>query len=120
MPEMNGIELLEKFLKLTSQRQQTVVTNMANVDTPKFRTRDIDFRSELTRAVNNQETPASVPMLRQVSGLIARPDGNNVNLDREGTLLAETQMQFQIGVQLIRGEFRRLMTAINGGGGSSQ
>jgi len=117
---MNGIELLEKFLNLTSQRQQGVVTNMANVDTPGFRTRDMDFRTELTRAVSNQETPGTGPMLREVSGLIARPDGNNVNLDREGMLLAETQMQFQIGVQLIRSEFRRLMSAINGGGGSSQ
>jgi flagellar basal-body rod protein FlgB len=117
---MNGIDLLEKFLNLTSQRQQSVVTNMANVDTPGFRTRDIDFRTELMHAVNNEQTATTEPVMRQVSGLLARPDGNNVNLDREGLLLAETQMQFQIGVQLIRGEFRRLMSAINGGGGSSQ
>jgi flagellar basal-body rod protein FlgB len=116
---MTGIDLLEKFLNLTTQRQKGVVSNMANVDTPGFRTRDIDFRTELTRAVNNQEV-STEPMMRQVSGLIARPDGNNVSLDREGMLLAETQMQFQIGVQMIRSEFRRITTAINGGGGSSQ
>jgi flagellar basal-body rod protein FlgB len=112
---MNGIQLLEKFLNLTSQRQQTVVTNMANVDTPGFRTRDFDFRAELQRAASGQAMPGGEPTLRPVSGLLERPDGNNVNLDRESLLLAEAQMQFKIGVSLIRSEFHRLLTAINEG-----
>jgi flagellar basal-body rod protein FlgB len=116
---MNEIGMLEKYLNLTSQRQQLVGTNMANVDTPGFRTRDIDFRTALTHAVNNNGMANQAPMMREVSGLLARPDGNNVSLDREGLLLAEMQMQFQIGVQLIRDEFHRLLTAINGGGGTS-
>ena len=116
---MNAIGMLEKYLNLATQRQKVVVTDMANVDTPGFRTRDFDFRNELKRAVNNEEDVATAPVMREVSGLLARPDGNNVNLDREGLLLAETQEQFQIGVQLIRSEFHRLMTAINGGGGTS-
>jgi flagellar basal-body rod protein FlgC len=31
-----------------------------------------------------------------------RPDGNNVSLDREGLLMSETQLQYQIGIQLIK------------------
>jgi flagellar basal-body rod protein FlgB len=106
--------LLEKFLDVTSQRHKLVVGNMANVDTPGYQTKDIDFRNELQRAV--AEGPASLtPVVRSVQGLLQRPDGNNVSLDREGLLLAETQMQFGLGVQLLRHEFQNLVYAINEG-----
>ena len=113
---MSGIQLLERYLNLSSQRQQTTVANMANVDTPGYRTRDFDFRSELEHAANNQVSASRGPAMRPVMGLNARPDGNNVNLDREGLMLAEVQMQFRIGVQLIKSEFHRLLTAIKEGG----
>jgi flagellar basal-body rod protein FlgB len=44
-----------------------------------------------------------------------RPDGNNVNLDREGMLMSETQLQYQMGVQLIKRQFHSIMSAISGG-----
>jgi len=59
--------------------------------------------------------PPLVPAAHQVQGLVERPDGNNVNPDREALLLAETQLQFRVGVELVRAEFRRLSTAINEG-----
>ncbi|HXZ40855.1 MAG TPA: flagellar biosynthesis protein FlgB [Terriglobales bacterium] len=106
--------LLEKFLDVTSQRHKLVVGNMANVDTPGYQTKDIDFQGELQRAV--AAGPASfTPVVRSVQGLLQRPDGNNVSLDREGLLLAETQMQFGLGVQLLRHEFQNLLYAINEG-----
>jgi flagellar basal-body rod protein FlgB len=110
---MNAIDFLERYLSLTAQRHTTVVTNMANIDTPAYRTRDVDFRAELQRAANGTKSTLSVA--REVKGLIERPDGNNVNLDREGMALAETQMQYRTAVQLIRSEFHRLLTAINEG-----
>ena len=111
-PMMN---LLQKALDVTAQRHKIVVTNMANVDTPGYRTQDIDFRGELQRAVSNG--PANfMPIVRSVQGLLERPDGNNVSLDREGLLLAETQMQFGLGVQLLQHEFHNLLSAINEGG----
>jgi len=109
--------LLERFLDVTSQRHKLVVSNMANVDTPGYHTKDLDFRSELTRAVSAGEENV-LPIARSVPGLLERPDGNNVSLDREGLLLAETQMQFGIGVQLLQHEFHNLLSAINEGGKS--
>ena len=111
---MNAIDFLERYLSLTSQRHTTVVTNMANIDTPGYRTRDVDFRSELQRVTNGTQSTLQ-STAREVRGLIERPDGNNVNLDREGMALAETQMQYRTAVQLIRSEFHRLLTAINEG-----
>jgi len=108
------MNLLEKMLDVTAQRQQLVAANMANVDTPGYQTKDIDFRSELQRAATNG--PANfMPVVRSVHGLLERPDGNNVSMDREGLLLAETQMQFGLGVQLLRHEFQNLLSAINEG-----
>ncbi len=111
-PMMN---LLEKVLDVTSQRHTLVISNMANVDTPGYHTKDLDFRSELMRAASSSQTDV-MPVVRQVPGLLERPDGNNVSLDREGLLLAETQMQFGLGVQLLQHEFHNLMSAINEGG----
>jgi flagellar basal body rod protein FlgB len=51
-PIMN---LLEKVLDVTSQRHKLVVANMANVDTPGYHTKDLDFRSELRLAAGSDE-----------------------------------------------------------------
>jgi flagellar basal-body rod protein FlgB len=105
---------LERVLDVTAQRHQLVVTNMANVDTPGYRTKDLDFRSELERAGTPGEAN-NFALAHSVSGLVERPDGNDVNVDREGLLLAETQMQFGLGIQLMQREFHNLLSAINEG-----
>jgi flagellar basal-body rod protein FlgB len=56
-----------------------------------------------------------VPASAEVEGLPERPDGNNVNIDRESLLMGETQLQYQMGVQLIKSEFHRLLVAIKEG-----
>jgi flagellar basal-body rod protein FlgB len=117
-------EALGRFLDVDVARYQLVSRNMANIDTPGYRTRDLDFRAELRRATvaavaeeNGQLTTASYsPVARQVSGLMERPDGNNVSVEREGMLLAETQMKFNLGVQLLKQQFRLISLAINSGG----
>ena len=113
-PMMN---MMQKVLDVTVQRHKLVVANMANLDTPGYHTKDLDFRSELRRAAASDDDETTLPVARSVPGLLERPDGNNVSLDREGLLLAETQMQFGLGIQLLQHEFHNLLSAINGGGG---
>ena len=108
------MDTLEKFLNVTSERHKLVVSNMANIDTPGYRTKDIDFRGELQRAMSD-ENASLMPVARSVPGLMERPDGNNVSLDREGLLMAETQMQYGLGIELLRHEFSTLMSAIHEG-----
>ena len=115
---------LEDYLRLSGVREQMIAANMANVDTPGYRTQDLDFSGELQRAMlADAEGPDGAPVSArmrpaslEVNGLLERPDGNNVDLDREGALLAEVQLQHEIGVQLIKGRFHMLLAAINGGG----
>jgi flagellar basal-body rod protein FlgB len=106
---------LEKYLDLASFRQALVSSNLANLDTPGYRTVDVAFQSELTAAsTSNFERPTQ-PLVRRVNGLIERPDGNNVSLDREGLLLAQVQLQYKGATEFIRAEFRLLRGAINDG-----
>jgi flagellar basal-body rod protein FlgB len=111
------LRVLSGSLDVNAFRQTLLSSNIANVDTPGYRTRDIDFRRELVNAVagaGGGEGPA-VPVAHQLQGLIERPDGNNVSADREGLLLATTQLRFTLSAQLIRDEFHKILTAIREG-----
>ncbi len=105
--------LLERYLDLAAFRHQLVANNVANIDTPGFKAQDIDFETELKRVVAAGTRPEA--QVSKVDGLIERPDGNNVSLDRESMLMAQTQLQFRVGVQLLRSEYHRLLLAINEG-----
>ncbi len=111
------IQSLTHALDLTSLRQRIVSENIANIDTPGYQTRDIDFASEFKRALSEDETnPGSETVaVHTLRGLEERPDGNNVSIDRESLLMAQNQLQFQTGVALLRSEFSRLQLAISGG-----
>jgi flagellar basal-body rod protein FlgB len=108
------LQRMERFLDMASVRQSLVSSNIANVDTPGYRTRDIDFEKEMQRAFAAPDSPPE-PNVREIHGLIERPDGNNVSIDRETMLLAQTQLQFQTGIALLKSEFKRLTTAITEG-----
>jgi flagellar basal-body rod protein FlgB len=107
--------LLERYMDVTSMRQTLVTTNIANVDTPGYHTRDVDFRGELQRVMTGQDTSMTSPFVVPVRGLIARPDGNNVSVDRESILLAEVQLGFKAATAVLKSEFAEINTAIREG-----
>ncbi len=107
--------VLEHFLDVNAFRHELITSNLANIDTPGYKTRDINFAFELEKAQSGLQYASFTPAVRQVEGLMQRPDGNNVTLEREGLLLAETQLRFNAGVQLLRKEFARLLLAIREG-----
>jgi flagellar basal-body rod protein FlgB len=114
MPTPPNIDALTGYLQVITERQQMIVSNMANVDTPGYHTKDIDFQTAMRQVMDGSSAhlePASL----ELQGLPERPDGNNVNIDRESLLLSQTQLQFQLGIQLIKGEFGHLLTAIKEG-----
>jgi flagellar basal-body rod protein FlgB len=117
------IRALGRFLDVDVARYKLVAGNLANIDTPGYRARDIDFRSELRRAAASESGGLSLasyePVAHTVRGLMTRPDGNNVSLERESLLLAETQMKYNLGVQLVKDQFHSISLAINSGGGTS-
>jgi flagellar basal-body rod protein FlgB len=66
--------------------------------------------------MQSEETGRTEPLVREVTGLIARPDGNNVSVDREGLLLSQVQLQFDAASQLVKEQFKLLNIAIDKGG----
>ena len=113
-----AIESLTRFLDLSVFRSGLILSNMANVDTPNYKARDINFLEELEKASDGMELASLPPVAHRVPGLIERPDGNNVNLERESLLLADTQMRFNACVELLHDRFKMLASAIHEGSGS--
>jgi flagellar basal-body rod protein FlgB len=118
MMDTPEISALSRFLDVTVFRNGLITSNLANIDTPHYRTRDINFRQELDRAEGEFQYAEYTPVARQVRGLLERPDGNNVSLERETLQLAESQLHYNIGVQLLRDWFHTLSSAIHEGGTS--
>jgi flagellar basal-body rod protein FlgB len=110
-----NVPFLERYLDLTTYRQTLLAANVANIDTPGYQTRDVAFQGELAYASLAEYREPLRPFARAVQGLMVRPDGNNVSLDREGLLLAQTQLQYKTAIELIRAEFRTIHGAINDG-----
>lgn len=119
-------DALGRFLDVDMARYKLVAGNLANIDTPGYHTRDLDFRSELRRAAATEANSMGQPEAasfhavgRPVRGLLERPDGNNVSIDRESLLLSETQLKFNLAVQLLKDQFHTIALAINSGGNAS-
>jgi flagellar basal-body rod protein FlgB len=101
---------LERYMDLLSARQKLIASNIANADTPGYKTRDLDFQDEFQSMLIGGQ-----PHVVEVSGLKTNNDGNNVSLDREARLLSENALRFSAASQLIRGQLTTLREAINEG-----
>ena len=106
-------DALSRYLDLAADQMKVTAANMANVDTPGYKTQGFDFDAEFRSALSATPETTMMPQLSDVDGLVARPDGNTVSLDREGMQMAKAQLEFRTGVALLRGEFSRVMSAIH-------
>lgn len=100
----------ERYMNLLSARQRLVASNIANVDTPGYKTKDIDFHAELVGQLGGLE-----PSALEVSGLKTKNDGNNVDMDRESRMLAENALRFAVATNLARSDLQTLKMAIEEG-----
>ncbi len=106
---------IARYIDLATSEAKLTAANMANVDTPGYRTVGMDFEAEMREALTDVDKgrPPRSPRLRPVEGLISRPDGNNVSMEREGLNLAEAQLRFKTGVALLRLEYQQILDAIH-------
>jgi flagellar basal-body rod protein FlgB len=101
---------LERYMDLLSARQKLVSANIANADTPGYKTKDLDFHFELLSAIEGEPVNGI-----EVPGLTTKNDGNNVSIDRETRLLAENALRFNVASNLLRSQIRALKIAIQEG-----
>jgi flagellar basal-body rod protein FlgB len=101
---------LERYMDLVSTRQKLVAANIANADTPGYKTKDLDFQFEFMSALSGERANAV-----EVAGLTTKNDGNSVSIDRESRLLAENALRFNIASNLLRSQIRCLKIALQEG-----
>jgi flagellar basal-body rod protein FlgB len=110
------------------QRQAVAAGNLANLDTPGYRTKEVRFAEALDDAIgpvglaatNPQHfgatvAPADLSDVRETDGLAARRDGNNVQLDRELLALGRAGGDFTKAQTALAAKFRLVRYAINEG-----
>lgn len=121
------INVLDKALDASSLRETVITNNMANINTPGYKRREVDFESLLRQELDNikwnsldekvqnvqlSHLDAGVHFDMQAYGYDYRLDGNNVDVDVENTELASEQLRYQLIADSVTQEFSRLQTAI--------
>lgn|SRR6478609_2481178 len=91
-------------------RQRVIAENVANIQTPGYHAKKVQFEDALARAVSAGTGAASATTARSLEP--TRLDGNNVNLDEETLLNVDTQLRYQLATQAVDGTFSGVRTAM--------
>lgn len=111
-------QLMARYLDLLSLSQRVAASNVANADTPGYRTLGFDFQAELRAAMRDPSAPpAPAPLVREVGGLPVKNDGNDVDVEREMRALSENAIRFSHALLVMRGGIRSVRAAIQEGRG---
>ena len=120
----NGIALSEKVLDYLWARQSVSLNNLANVDTPGFKSQYITFEEEMSRRLSSASERKVAPK-RAVTNAIeaskagrnttwsesSRLDGNNVETDQEQVEVVRTAYQYQYILNSMNNDINRLKSA---------
>jgi flagellar basal-body rod protein FlgB len=104
-------DLLFSKLNFTANRQKIIASNIANINTPNYKTKDISFEHTLNKKINNDLelvktnknhispsyiTPKDKINYFEVKNLEEQNDGNNVNLDQQIVKMAENKIMNKV------------------------
>lgn len=122
----NYINVLDKAADAANSRNEILSNNIANVDTPNYKRKDVSFENYLEQAligpesldnrvadVNTHLSDFGGMTYTDHSTLLYRLDGNNVDIDTESAYLAENQIRYNALVEQIGQEFSRYKTVLS-------
>lgn len=117
----SGIRNVEAHIQRQSERAELIASNLANVETPGYKAKDLNFNQVLSRQNNmgaDIGTAATHPahfsdsmemgeisVTRSVVDNSTRIDGNTVDLDTEMGKLAKIQLQYEAGLLALSKKF---------------
>lgn len=126
------IPLLEQVANFSQSRHLVLAGNIANLDTPGYRARDLsveDFQQRLKEAIQSQHRPPSIGRspgetvaqlgqrrMAEVSKdpkTILRHDDGNVSMEEQVTEMVKNQMQHNLALAIMRNQFQLLQIAIS-------
>ncbi|UII57407.1 flagellar basal body rod protein FlgB [Cytobacillus spongiae] len=124
----NTITTLESALNYSATKQKVISQNIANVDTPNYKAKDVSFKAELQGAMDsfhanrtdhrhfefssNGSTNSTIVTKKNVA---YNENGNSVDMDKEMSDLATNQIYYNALVERINGKFSSLQNVIRGG-----
>ena len=124
----NYVNILDKAADAANLRNELLTNNIANVSTPNYKRKDLDFESvlqaklggekDLSTAVKNANKSLETldaQVYTDNASLSYRLDGNNVDINTEEARLAENQIKYQALVDLMNQEFARYNTVLSSG-----
>ncbi len=123
----NYINILDRAADASNLRNELISNNIANVDTPHYKRKDLNFeallKAELSgdnldkgvRALNEDLSVLEPYIFTDNASLSYRLDGNNVDIATEEAYLAENQITYNTLVDLMNQEFSRYKTVLNQG-----
>ncbi|MBT0993082.1 flagellar biosynthesis protein FlgB [Cellulomonas sp. DKR-3] len=91
-------------------RQRAIADNVANLQTPGYHARVVEFEDALSRAVSGGTGAAETTVRRSTDP--TQLNGNNVNLDEQTTLNVETNLRYQLATQAVSGQFSSVRAAM--------
>lgn len=103
---------MESALNALSLRQRAIANNIANVNTPGYQARRVDFESALAASISQGSGEAVASTNRSLEP--TRLDGSNVNLDTETLSNVDTLLRYQFATQAASGTFSSIRTALKG------
>ena len=126
--------LLYQNLNFRAERQKVISANIANVNTPDYKTKDLSFEQELKKASNNgdlalqtthskhipfeigkQHIPAK-PQMFEVEGLAEQNDGNNVSLDKQISEMSKNAVMYDAITNSIKKDSRWFKLMVDASG----
>jgi flagellar basal-body rod protein FlgB len=128
MSDSAVVAALRREMTRAVARQVAAAGNLANVETPGYRAREPEFGAALDRQLSpaielaatrpgHLAGPGPDPLVgtREVEGLTARRDGNNVQLDRELFMMTQAAGDFAKAQTALAAKFRLVRYALNEG-----
>ena len=128
--ESTTIPVLEQVVDFAQSRHEVLAGNIANMDTPGYRVRDLSpevFERRLKEAIASKESGRPTPVafdgansrqsrLSEVSdsvkGILYHDDSND-SLEQQVAELSKNQMQHSLALSIMTSQFRLLQTAIS-------
>jgi flagellar basal-body rod protein FlgB len=98
---------------LRLSRAELLSANLANVDTPNFQAKDIDFASEMQRSKSVFSNQSAAQEMYRVPYQPAS-DGNTVSLNVEQAEFAKNTQDYQMSLAFLNMKFTGLKQAIDG------
>ena len=121
----NYINVLTKAADASWTRNEIITNNLANVDTPGYKRKDVSFQNYLLQELTSGDSTSLRTRVNDVevgnlnatvytdfSELSYRLDGNNVDIDTENVEFASNQLYYQTVLDTINHQFSMLKAAM--------